>query len=227
MTCPHGYHPGVPCEGKCTSETGCTKCRTCSNCHESWCGLPEHRVNYAVLQSTCEKCGLDKDRDAELNEESKCSVCGSRCEKCRIYKEKTVVLPCPDTCGYRQRTFRGENVPADFCNHIMTRHYRNTVIRAHNAKGFDNYPILNALIDQHSVKPNKILYNGSKIMYMHVAHGMDLTFLDSLNFLGMKLSKIPQCFELQEHNLLALVYTKSLVLMWVPFLSIFPPTQVA
>ncbi|CAG2238521.1 unnamed protein product [Mytilus edulis] len=33
---------------------------------------------------------------------------------------------------------------------------------------------------------------------MHVAAGLDLTFLDSLNFLQMKLSKIPACFDLTE-----------------------------
>ena len=35
-------------------------------------------------------------------------------------------------------------------------------------------------------------------MYMHVAKELDLTFLDSLNFLGMRLSKLPGCFDLKE-----------------------------
>jgi hypothetical protein len=39
------------------------------------------------------------------------------------------------------------------------------------------------------------LYNGSKIIYMHVAKGLDLTFRDSLNFLGMRLSMLPGCFD--------------------------------
>ncbi|CAC5372267.1 unnamed protein product [Mytilus coruscus] len=178
-------------------QQGCTRCRTCTNCSQSTCGLYEHKVFYAVLQSTCENCGANDDED-EVTEESKCSTCGSRCEKCRIHKEKHVLLPCSDTCGYRQRIFRGTDAAIKFCSHIMTRHYKNTVLIAHNAKGFDNYPILNALIDHHGVKPDKILYNGSKIMYMHVAHGLDLTFIDSLNFMQMKLSKIPECFGLKE-----------------------------
>ena len=33
---------------------------------------------------------------------------------------------------------------------------------------------------------------------MHVAKELDLTFLDSLNFLGMLLSKLPGCFDLKE-----------------------------
>lgn len=80
----------------------------------------------------------------------------------------------------------------------MTPHYNNTVLIAHNASDFDNYPVINALIDHHGVVPDKILYNGSKIIYMHVAKGLDLTFLDSLNFLGMRLSKLPGCFDLNE-----------------------------
>jgi hypothetical protein len=77
----------------------------------------------------------------------------------------------------------------------MTPHYNNTVLIAHNASNFDNYPVINALIDHHGVVPDKILYNGSKIMYMHVAKGLDLTFRDSLNFLGMRLSENDHNFE--------------------------------
>lgn len=193
MNCNEGYVPGEPCRDKCTMDRMCNKCRTCVNCNESWCGLQEHKVNFAILQSTCDRC-----KDEELKEESRCLTCGSRCDKCREFKKNVSVLPCEDSCGYRQRVFEGCDVPAEFCSHVMTRHYRNTVLIAHNAKGFDNYPVLNALISRHGVRPNKILYSGSKIMYMHVAHGLDLTFLDSLNFIGMKLSKIPECFDLAE-----------------------------
>lgn len=89
-------------------------------------------------------------------------------------------------------------MPKNFCSDIMTPHYRNTVLIAHNAKGFDSYPILKALIDYHSVKTDKILYSGSKVMMFHVTKKLDLKFLDTLNFLGMKLSKIPKCFDLEE-----------------------------
>jgi hypothetical protein len=65
-------------------------------------------------------------------------------------------------------------------------------------KVFDNYPILYALIEYHSVKPDKIIFDGSKIVYMHVTNNLDLTFLDSINFFRMKLSKIPDCFDLEE-----------------------------
>jgi hypothetical protein len=42
------------------------------------------------------------------------------------------------------------------------------------------------------------MYNGSKIMYMHIGKKLNLTFLDSLNFLPMKLAKIPDAFGLKE-----------------------------
>jgi len=119
-------------------------------------------------------------------------------QKCNIVKKNAVVLPCKETCGFRQIIFSTGDVATEFCSHVMSRHHRNAVLIAHNAKGYDNYPVLEALIKNHGVRPNKILYQGSKIMYMHVAAGLDLAFLDSLNFLGMKLSKIPACFDLAE-----------------------------
>lgn len=193
MNCAEMYRPGIPCPDTCTLESRCKKCRICVNCGKSWCGLEEHKFNLAVLQSACDRC-----KDEELTAESKCQCCGSRCEKCNIVKKNAVVLPCEKTCGYRQRIFSEGNVSAEFCSQIMSRHYRNAVLIAHNGKGYDHYPVLNALIKYHAVRPNKILYQGSKIMYMHVAAGLDLTFLDSLNFIGMKLSKIPACFDLTE-----------------------------
>lgn len=194
MTCKDRYVAKDLCNNQtCISNSRCDKCRICQNCDESWCGLEEHIVNFAVLQSTCDKC-----EEEELNVHSKCNVCGSRCEKCRVVKKNAKVLPCTDSCGFRQRVFKGKNVPSQFCSHIMTSYYKNTVLIAHNAKGFDNYPILNSLIDDHAVKPDKIIFDGSKINYMHVAKGLDLTFLDSLNFISMKLSDIPKCFDLEE-----------------------------
>lgn len=35
-------------------------------------------------------------------------------------------------------------------------------------------------------------------MYMHIANKLNLTFSDSLNFLPMKLAKIPEAFGLEE-----------------------------
>lgn len=77
-------------------------------------------------------------------------------------------------------------------------HLKITILIAHNAKSFNLYPILEVLIDRHSIRPDKIIYNGSKVMYMHIANKLNLTFLDSLNFLPMKLAKIPDAFGIEE-----------------------------
>jgi hypothetical protein len=60
-------------------------------------------------------------------------------------------------------------------------------------KGYDGYFLLEYLIDQ-SMRPDKIIYNGSKIMYMEVGKNLHITVLDSLNFLPMKLSALPAAF---------------------------------
>ncbi|CAC5412403.1 unnamed protein product [Mytilus coruscus] len=191
-SCSDGYVPRGG-EVKYNLETRCEKCRLRVKCDQSWCGLTEHKVNFAVLQSSCVKC-----QNEELTKDSKCNSCGSRCDTCSVLRKKLIPLPCENRCGFRQRVFRGKDVPQQFCSHIKTPCYKNTVLMAHNAKGFDNYPILNCLLEKHGVKPNKIIFDGSKINYMHVSKGLDLTFLDSLNFIQMKLSKIPECFGLRE-----------------------------
>ena len=80
----------------------------------------------------------------------------------------------------------------------MQEHYKHSILVAHNAKAFDLYPTLEALIDRHAVRPDKIIYNGSKVMYMYIGKKLNLTFVDSLNFLPIKLAKIPEAFGLKE-----------------------------
>lgn len=64
-------------------------------------------------------------------------------------------------------------------------------------KGYDGYFLLEHLIDN-SMRPDNIIFTGSKIMSMHVSRGLNMRILDSLNFLPMKLSKVPEAFGLQE-----------------------------
>lgn len=101
-------------------------------------------------------------------------------------KSKFVRPPYLDTCGYRELIFQGENAAEQFCAYITQPYVKNSILITHNAKSFDLYPILEFLIDKHSIRPDKIIYNGSKLMYMHIANKLNLTFLDSLNFLPMK-----------------------------------------
>lgn len=48
------------------------------------------------------------------------------------------------------------------------------------------------------MRPSKVINNGSKIMYMEVAKGLNIRVLDSLNFLPMKLAALPKAFGLTE-----------------------------
>ena len=64
-------------------------------------------------------------------------------------------------------------------------------------KGYNGYFLLEYLIDQ-SMKQDKIIYNGSKIMYMTIEKDLHIKIIDSLNFLPMKLSKLLQAFGLKE-----------------------------
>ncbi|XP_062620655.1 uncharacterized protein LOC134282247 [Saccostrea cucullata] len=128
-----------------------------------------------------------------------CHQCGKRCTKCsRTRKGEFMFPPCTDTCGKRELVFSGDSAAEQFCAYITSKHCRDSILVAHNAKSFDLYPVLEVLIDRHSIRPSKIIYNGSKIMYMHIAQKLNLTFVDSLNFLPMKLAKIPEAFGLQE-----------------------------
>ena len=68
---------------------------------------------------------------------------------------------------------------------------------AQNLKGYDGYFLLEYLIDN-SMRPGKIIYNDSKIMYMTVERGLHMQVLDSLNFLPMKLADLPKAFGLTE-----------------------------
>lgn len=64
-------------------------------------------------------------------------------------------------------------------------------------QGYDGVFLLEYLVNQ-SVRPSKVIYNGSKIMYMEVGKGLNIRVLDSLNFLPMKLAALPKAFGISE-----------------------------
>ena len=80
---------------------------------------------------------------------------------------------------------------------LFSNHHKNLTTICHNMKGYDGYFLLEYLIDQ-SMRPDKIIYNGPKIMYMTVEKDLHIKVIDSLNFLPMKLSKLPEVFGLKE-----------------------------
>jgi len=138
--------------------------------------------------------------DWDLTPDSKCEICGTCCEKCNKYlnDEKCYATPpCTETCGFREVIFKGDNVARDFGRWLFEKTHKGFTVLAHNMKGYDGYFLMEYLIDQ-SIRPDKIIYAGSKIMYLHVSRGLNIRILDSLNFLPMKLSKLPEAFSLRE-----------------------------
>lgn len=70
----------------------CTRCRECAPkghqcvncrlCQDPSCGLAQHKVNFALLQTSCYDC-----ENKDLTEDSKCSKCGVRCARCSKMKK--------------------------------------------------------------------------------------------------------------------------------------------
>ena len=195
MQCKYGYVAiKDPNCSKCKEQSKvCTQCSLCKNCLEHNCGKFMHEPNLVVASTVCEFC-INDDSTAS---ESKCDFCGSRCKHCNKINKKEKCYekpPCRDKCGSREVVFKGENTKRDFGTWLFSSAHKNFTAIAHNAKAFDSYFILEYLIDN-SIQP-EIIYSGSKIMYIHVHRGLGIRVIDSLNFLPMKLAKLPDAFGL-------------------------------
>lgn len=193
MQCSEGYNPKVKtgCGACDESPIPCKDCSTCRNCENNTCGKKLHEPNLVVSQTVCNSC-IDED----ITPESKCSDCGSRCKKCNAYDSRNKCYknaPCI-SCGYREMLFKGEKTMLQFGEWLFSPMHKNFVAMAHNLKGYDGYFILEYLIKQ-SIRP-KVIYAGSKVMSITVQNDLNIKFLDSVNFLPMKLSALSSAFSL-------------------------------
>ena len=177
--CEEGYRcqPQTDCPD-CTEDLFCHPCRTCRNCLSDVCGRRRHVPNLVVAHTVCPAC---HDPDPE-----RCKGCGSLCPGC--------TRPCPRCPLLRRHVFHEAR---DFFVCLFSKRYAGFTCIAHNAKGFDAYLVLDYLVSQ-SVRPKTVLFNGTKLMYMEVGRGLNLRFLDSLNFFPMKLAALPKAFGLTE-----------------------------
>ncbi|CAG2243698.1 unnamed protein product [Mytilus edulis] len=193
LQCENGNLPSTSrCQNCKDKEEACNQCTLCQNCGKSWCGSKEHKVNFICMQTACDHC-----KDKQISDEPKCNFCGVRCSMCdKKDKKEFKKEPCFKTCGFRERIFRGEHATDAFCRRVFTEQYTNAVVLSHNGSGYDNYFLIDWLI-KNSIRPD-VIFNGSKIMYMAINRGLNIRVLDSLNFLPMKLSKIPKAFGLKE-----------------------------
>ena len=194
-TCENGYRPiKRPRCIDCQPQKVCKACSKCKHCNTSWCGKATHRPNFVVAHTVCPKCIED-----ELTPESVCRYCGTRCEECSNIDlhDNEDEGPCPGTCGFREVVFQGKDTAEQFGQWLFSEQHEYFKVVAHNMKSYDGYFLLEYLIDQ-SMRPDKIIYSGSKIMYMTVERDLHIKVIDSLNFLPMKLSKLPKAFGLKE-----------------------------
>ena len=154
----------------------------------------EHIPNLVVSHSICEHCC----GTTFVTAESKCNTCGDRCSICRETNKSGTEFarkPCSG-CGHREKIFKGINTVNMFCSWLIAEQHRNFTVMAHNARSYDSYFIYQYLLEN-SIVP-QIIFRGSKIMYCHVDRGLNMRFLDSLNFLNMALSQVPKSFGLKE-----------------------------
>lgn len=190
--CKAGYLPRPSCD-KCTVEKQCQACMKCQNCNDSACGKMYHIPNFVVAQTACTNC-----IDEPVTRQSMCQLCGSRCSKCNAIEEDEFACdPCANTCGFREVVFQGENTLQDFGKWLFSPQHKGSTCIAHNARAFDNYPLIQYLVSQ-SIHPDHIIYQGSKVMSFTVGRGLNMTMLDSLNFLPMKLAALGNAFGLTE-----------------------------
>ena len=155
----------------------------------------KHEPNFVVAHSICSQC-----EHAPVTGTATCKNCGSRCVVCGKYNEKEKEWerdPCTD-CGKRQVIFKGADTKNLFCKWLINMQHKDFTAIAHNARGYDSYFIYDYLITN-SHTPDPVIFSGSKIMYMKVSTGgINIRFLDSLNFLPMPLAQLPKSFGLVE-----------------------------
>ena len=191
MNCEKGYAPsGNRCHLCSGALDPCISCRKCLNCNQSSCGSQEHRPNFVVAQTACNLCH-------ETDITDKCEGCGTRCEHCGKMKDGKYLHKLCDTCGNRQVIFQGIDTNNKFCRWLFHKDHKNTVVFAHNMRGYDGYFLASYLLDN-GITIKNIVYNGSKIMTMNIGNGLNMRILDSLNFLPMRLADLPKAFGLTE-----------------------------
>ena len=152
-----------------------------------------HVPNFVVAQTVCRVC-----LDEPCTLDAKCHSCGTRCHLCNRLDAKSGEYsgePC-DGCAKREVIFSGPDTQKLFGEWLFNKERSRFTAIAHNGKSYDNYFLLSYLVQNGSVP--KLVYNGSKIMLMHLEKGYDIRVLDSANFLPMRLAALPKAFGLKE-----------------------------
>ena len=152
----------------------------------------EQIPNLIIAHSICETCC----EITMVSPRDRCQDCGSRCERCDGRDRSTFKRPPCQTCGYREMIFQGPTCVTQFGQWLFSPQHQNVIAIAHNARAYDAYFLYNYIINN-SMTP-EIVFRGTKIMSCRVHSGLNITLLDSLNFLTMPLADLPKSFGLKE-----------------------------
>lgn len=174
----------------CPVEGFCSACRRCIHCLRSYCGAYQFTPNLVCSQTSCDSC-----EDDEWSNDAECWQCGHRCESCFVHDHEGVLKPpCRNgLCGRRQRIFHGDQANDGFCSFLFSKRHKGYICMAHYSQGFDSNFLISYLVANAQVP--KVIYNGAKIMRLHIPN-LNITIIDSINFLPMALSKLPTCLGL-------------------------------
>ena len=115
------------------------------------------------------------------------------CEECA--QNNDISVRCR-WCGVREFVFRNDPVKhfVDFATR-KTKYFKQIICIAHNAKAFDAQFILKYIVENHSNFEPKVVLNGTKIIVLTVGH---TKFIDSVNYMPMRLSDLPKAFGLED-----------------------------
>lgn len=169
----------------------CKTCRKCKNCDKTICGRPQHQPNLAVAESACDQC-----KNEVLLKDSTCRNCGDVCDECFSGKAENETNCTNTSCGLRRRVFKGLDTLHLFSSWLFTPKHKNYVVLAHNSKAYDSSFLLHWLITEACLTP-QIIYSGSKIMSLAIKDNLNITCIDSINFMMMALKHLPKAFGLK------------------------------
>lgn len=94
-----------------------------------------------------------------------------------------------------EKIFEGNEALEQFCSFLFDPKHKGYTVLAHNLKGFDGQFILRWLLEKGHTPT--VIPQGSKLMCIQFTT-LQMTFIDSFNFLPMALSKLPKTFGLSE-----------------------------
>ena len=200
-------HKQEPING--SGKTVCEAVRKCLKCHNSMDvrKLNNHPCVDNKKCSTCKavlnpndpnhKCYMQQEEPKEEPSYAQLLFFDFECTQehgihevnlCVVYDEEGEVA-----------TFRGKNTVAEFCQWLFTREHDKCIVIAHNFQGYDSYPILKQLNQQ--AIPYDVIYNGAKCVTLttktkqkRTLFAIEITFIDSLNFIPMALARFPKTF---------------------------------